>query len=380
MKKNIKIAVVGTRGFPGVQGGVESHCQELYPRLAANGCQITVYARKDYVGSDSKNYKGVKIIPLWSPKKKSLEAIVHTFGALLQAFLHRNQYDIIQIHAIGPSLLTPIARGLGFKVVVTNHGPDYQRQKWGRFAKGILRLGESTGTKFASEVICVSRHIQSLLKENYGRNTFYIPNGVMASGKMPPGITLKRHGLTPKKYILAVGRLVPEKGFHDLLAAFREISSDWKLVIAGDADHEDNYSRFLKKRAAEDPRVVMTGFIKGQPLTEIFSNAGFFILPSYHEGLPIVLLEAMSYDLPILASNIPANLELVPDQEFTFPPGDRAALKSKLTQIMSSSPKKGLTFKNKQRLENEFNWDQIARETFKVYTKVLNDNHLKSRL
>ncbi len=370
--KKIRIAVIGTRGFPGVQGGVEAHCQELYPRLAASGCKVTIFARRGYVDPDIKTWQGVKIVPLWSPRRKSLEAILHTLWGSLQIIGRRKQYDVVHMHAIGPSLFVPLIRLAGLPVVVTNHGPDYNRHKWGYFAKKTLRLGEWAGTSFASAVICVSRHIQDSLKKDYGRTTFYIPNGVVIPQKVSAGDTLKQYNLKPGNYALTVGRLVPEKGFHDLVEAFSKISTDWKLVIAGAADHEDEYSRTIKARAGENSNIVMTGFIKGMPLAEIFSNAGLFVLPSYHEGLPIVILEAMSYELPVLATNIPANLELVVDREFTFPPGDRAALTAKLIKLMRPPLENSkFALENKGRLEAEFNWERIATETYTVYKRVI---------
>jgi glycosyltransferase involved in cell wall biosynthesis len=281
------------------------------------------------------------------------------------------KYDIVHIHAIGPSLLVPLARVLGLKVVVTNHGHDYARQKWGAFAKAVLKLGEKFGTRFASSVIAVSRPIQRALKERYGRDSQYIPNGIVIPEKIPPGNALAQYGLHPGRYVLAVGRLVPEKGLHDLVKVFNGLSTDWNLVIAGDADHEDDYSLSLKKLSSSNPKIVMTGFIKGDTLGEIFSNAGIFVLPSYHEGLPIVLLEAMSYDLPCLVSGIPANLEIVSDERSVFAPGDVGALSDKLRQGISSSGRKDDTAKNRRRLEEEFSWDLIAEKVLRVYEAVI---------
>lgn len=374
--KKIRIAVTGTRGFPGVQGGVESHCEELFPRLASLGCDITVFGRNGYIPNVETIYKGVKIVPVWTPRKKSLEAIIHTSLCILKVAFTRERFNLVHIHAIGPSLLVPFARLLGLKVIVTNHGPDYDRQKWGRFAKAMLRLGEKLGARYGTEVIAVSRHIQGLLKTKYNRDSIYIPNGVTLPEKLPPGKTLEKYGLSKGRYIFAVGRLVPEKGFHDLIEAFQQanklasLQAD-KLVIAGDADHEDDYSRNLKMRASKDLRIVMTGFIKGDVLRELYSNAGLFVLPSYHEGLPIVALEAMSYGIPLLVSSIPANIELV-SQEKTFKVGDVTELKTKLELFMkhNSSLTKNGEFR-KERLESEFNWDRIAEQTLEVYKKTV---------
>ncbi len=370
--KSIRVAVLGTRGFPGVQGGVERHCQELYPRLTKFGVRATVYARKGYVDSDLKNYKGVEIIPLPIIRGKSLETILHTFLALMQVAIHRKQFDLVHIHDIGPALLTPLVRLLGLPVIMTYHSQDYQRPKWGRFGRGVLRLGEWCGARFSSAVISVSGYLQVFMKEHYAKNSAKIPNGVVIPEKLAPGKALNQYGLTAGKYVLGVGRLVKEKGFHDLIEAYKEIPTDWRLVIVGGADHEDEYSRSLKKSAAEDSRIVMTGFLTGNPLLEIYSNAGIFVIPSYHEGLPITLLEAMSYGLAVLASDIPPHLELIAEQEIIFPSADVGALRAKLTHFMQSPPETETD--NIEYIRKNFDWDRITRETLSVYRQVVENS------
>ncbi|MBW4055877.1 MAG: glycosyltransferase family 4 protein [Proteobacteria bacterium] len=349
-------------------GGVETHCQELFPRLVARGHQVTLFGRAPYLETKAPyEYRGIKVIPLWAPKKKSQEAILQTFLGVLHVVKHRNRFDLLHIHAIGPALLVPIAKIFGIPVVMTHHGPDYDRQKWGRLAKSVLRMGESFGCRCADAVITVSRHIASLVGSQFHRNATYIPNGVNLPVMVPPGAMVTQHQLVPNKYVLSVGRFVPEKGFHDLLKAFSACNTDWKLVIAGDTDHEDDYSRGLKQQAARDSRVLLTGFIRGSELAEVFSNAGLFVLPSYHEGLPIALLEAVSYNLPILASDIPANLELA-DASETFPVGDVAVLSGRLEQLTTAGSTKAAA---RHRIEHEFNWDVIAAATEKVYCDVM---------
>lgn len=369
-KRPLRIAVLGTRGIPEVMGGVETHCQELYPRLVARGHQITLFGRIPYLKTNSPyEYRGINVIPLWAPKKKSLEAILQTFLGVWHVFRHRREFDLLHIHAIGPALLMPVARLLGIVVVMTHHGPDYDRQKWGKLAKAVLRIGESWGCRYAYEVITVSKHIAYLVGLMFHRSATYIPNGVNLPHISLLGHVVEQHALKPKKYLLTVGRFVPEKGFHDLLEAFARCDTDWNLVIAGDADHEDDYSLSLKTLAAKDSRVVLTGFITGNDLAEIFSNAGLFVLPSYHEGLPIALLEAISYNLPILVSNIPANMELADADTEVFPVGDVLTLSSTLEQKIKSGSPEALA---RHRLEHEFNWDVVAQRTEEVYYKVMN--------
>lgn len=369
-KRPLRIAVLGTRGIPEVMGGVETHCQELYPRLVARGHQITLFGRIPYLKTNSPyEYRGINVIPLWAPKKKSLEAVLQTYLGVWHVFRHRREFDLLHIHAIGPALLIPLARLYNIPVVMTHHGPDYDRQKWGRLAKAVLRKGESWGCYCANEVITVSQHIALLVESMFKRKATYIPNGVNLPVLVPPGRIIEQYELLPNKYLLAAGRFVPEKGFHDLLDAFARYDTDWRLVIAGDADHEDAYSRSLKLQAAKDPRVVLTGFIRGNDLAEVFSNAGLFVLPSYHEGLPIALLEAISYDLPILVSDIPANTELADATEESFPVGNVPVLAKMLEQKMTTNRREALA---RSRLDLEFNWDTVAQKTEEVYYKALN--------
>lgn len=374
---DIRIAVLGTRGFPNVQGGIEKHCEELYTRLAAmeygecRGCKVRVYAREGYVNPGTKVYKGVEIYPLPIVRKKNLEAIVHTLVGVLHIGFNRKSFDIVHIHGIGPSLLTPVVRLMGLKVVVTNHGPDYERQKWGLTAKILLRLGEYTGVKFSSAVIAVSEHLKKTLEDRFHRPVSFIPNGVTILPSQPPGEVLNKYGLKKGMYILSVGRVVPEKGFHDLVDAYRETDSEWRLVIAGGADHEDNYIRTLRKQIEKDKRVIMTGLVTGKVLSELYSNAGLFISPSYHEGLPITILEAMSYDLPLLVSNIPAHQELIINKDWVFPPGDKHKIKEMLSQFMDRPEKYKEDRLKKQQILDRLNWDKVSKETLSVYQSIL---------
>lgn len=246
----------------------------------------------------------------------------------------RLKADIVHLHAVGPALLTPLARLLGMKVVFTHHGPDYDRDKWGMAAKTALRLGEAAGTLFANEVIVISHVIDDMLIRKYGRKDCH----VIYNGVPSPDITdypeyFGELGIEQGKYIFAMCRFVPEKNLHHLIEAFsRTEHRECKLVIAGDSDFEDDYSASLKKYAREQG-VVLPGFIKGRKLHALLSHARCFVLPSSHEGLPIALLEAMSYRLPVIVSDIPANLEVGLGQEFYFPLGDRRALARKLQEI-----------------------------------------------
>ncbi len=372
-KKGIRVAVLGTRGFPGAQGGVETHCEELYPRLVKLGAEVRVYGRKGYIDSNVKEYNGVEIKPLRAPKLKSLEAIYHTFRGIVSAALSRQRFDIVHIHAVGPSLLAPLARLMGKKVVVTNHGPDYNREKWGKLARRVMKAGENFGTRYANGVIAVSKDIASHLEQNYNRAVNYIPNGVNKPKIIPPGEYLNSLGVEHEKYFLTVARFVPEKGLHDLIEAFSKIKTDWKLVIAGDADHEDDYSRKIKRMANNDKRIILPGMIRGAKLAEVYSNAGLFVLPSYHEGLPIVLLEALSYDLKAICSDIPANTEVIGEEVFLFEPGDVTGLQARMSDYINGLIPNPI-ISPEERLE-EYDWDMIAASTYKLYLEVTGEIH-----
>ncbi len=362
----MKIVVIGTRGIPNILGGVETHCEELYPRIAAEGHDVTVIRRSCYIEPNNriKEYRGVKLIDVYAPRRKSIEAIVHTFLALIKA--RSLNPDIVHIHAIGPAIMAPFARLLGLKVVMTNHGPDYDRQKWGKLAKFVLKTGERLGTRFSNRVIVISKVIADILANNYGRrDTNLIFNGVNTPQKATSRSYLEQVGIGDSPYVVAVGRFVKEKGFHDLIEAFKRsgLASTHKLVIAGDADHPDEYSESLKAQARE-AGVVLTGFIKGEPLNQIMSHASLFVLPSYHEGLPIVLLEAMSYGLDIVASDIPANCIDALEPDDFFPVGNIDALAAKLQQKISNTRSRSYNLA-------PYDWDHIALQTIDVYKSLL---------
>lgn len=365
--------VLGTRGFPAIQGGVEKHCEELFPRLQRLGCDVTVFTRRAYFPPERrlKEWKGVKFIHLWAPRQKNLEAITHTFIGVIIARLRAPH--ILHIHAIGPSLLIPLARLLGLKVIMTHHGPDYERKKWGKLAKMVLRLGERMGSGFASKVIAISEGIKRHIENLYDReDVVVIPNGVVLPEKVPPGETLRFYGLTPGGYVFTATRFVAEKGLTDLIEAYRLIDNPpFKLVIAGGADHETPYSRRVKEMGGETAGVVLTGFVTGRELAELYSNAGLFVLPSYYEGLPIALLEAMSYGILLLVSDIPPHREFPLPPERYFPPGDIQKLSQKMNELFHRGLFPGEAEKYRRQLENYFNWDKIAQKTLQVYSEVV---------
>ncbi len=368
----MKIVVIGTRGIPNIMGGVETHCEQLYPRLATMGHDVTVIRRSTYVAENNKisNYKGVKLIDLYTPRKKSFEAIIHTFLAVIKA--RRLNPDVLHVHAIGPAIMVPFARLLGMKVVMTNHGPDYDRDKWGKLAKFILKTGERFGSKFSNRVIVISQTIADIIARKYGRtDTDLIYNGVETPKKSKNTDYIKSLGLTPGKYIVALGRFVKEKGFHDLIEAYSRLGeTDYRLVLAGDADHEDDYSRRLKQMSHETKGVVLTGFIRGEKLNQLMTNADLFVLPSYHEGLPIALLEALSYNLDVIVSDIPANKISCLVQTDFFKKGDVESLNERLrTKLMAHE---AASDTSREYDLSDYNWDHIAEQVSELYNQICN--------
>lgn len=365
----MKIVVTGTRGIPNIMGGVETHCEELFPRIVLYGHEVTVIRRDSYVHDSLSEWKGVNLIDIEAPKKKSFEAIVHTFRAINKA--KKLGADVLHIHAIGPALLAPYAKLLGMKVVFTHHGPDYDRDKWGFAAKTMLKLGESMGCRYADHVIVISDVIKNLIAKRCGRtkNVHLIYNGVPKPEICHEPEYFKELGIKEGKYILGMCRFVPEKHLHDLVEAYarlkvqHRISDDIKLVLAGDTDFEDDYSLHLKKMARENG-VVLTGFIRGTRLHSLLTNALCYSLPSSHEGLPIALLEAMSYRLPVITSSIPANLEVGLDASCYHEVGDVDALASKIESIVNLPL---------QRIDydmGKYDWDHIAEQVNTVYREL----------
>lgn len=423
----MKIVVTGTRGIPNVMGGVETHCEELFPRIAAMGEDVTVIRRKSYVNDGLKEWKGVKLVDIETPKKKSFEAIIHTYRAINMA--KKLGADILHIHAIGPALLTPYAKMLGMKVVFTHHGPDYDRDKWGKAAKMVLKMGERMGCMFADDVIVISDVIRNLIKEKYGRtkNVHLIYNGVSKPEICDYPEYFEELGIKKGRYILGMCRFVPEKNLHHLVEAFNIIKNeelrikkessalaneelrikkqglaqadeelkikkqgsaqadeelrikkqgstqaneelkgkdsgddDIKLVLAGDTDFEDDYSRGLKEMARKNG-VVLTGFVKGRKLHSLLTNCMCYCLPSSHEGLPIALLEAMSYGVKVIVSDIPANLEVGLPQNDYFHVGNVDELAKKLNDVITH-PVEHIEYDM-----TKYDWDKIAREVRKVY-------------
>lgn len=367
----MKIMMLGLRAFPEVQGGVETHAEHLCPLLVKLGCDVTVLTRSPYQSElIGREWQGVKFKPLWAPKTKGLEAILHSFIGVLYAAVKRP--DILHIQAIGPGLMTLLARLFGLRVIVTHHGPDYERQKWGRFARLVLKMGERFGMRWSNGRVVISNVIKDLVRDKHGVSSALIPNGVVLPQLPSSTVALNQFGLDSERYILLVGRLVPEKRHLDLIDAFVKAAiPGWKLVIVGGSDHPDSYQTAMVNRAVVTPNVVMTGFQKGLALRELYAHAGLFVLPSSHEGLPIVMLEALSFGLPVIASDIPANLEVGLSRENYFPLGDTDALATKIKEHVANPMGPGEREFVRQWVAGRYNWQHIAEKTAQLYRQVI---------
>jgi len=352
-----------------VPGGIENHCEKLYARTALRGCEVFLYGRAPYIQATPYEYERISVIPLKSIRSKSFETIIYTVRALLAA--SRIRPDIVHFHGIGPAFFVPLVKLFKIPVVATHHGFDYERQKWGAFAKWFLKMGEKNSTR-ADALIAVSPHIDENIYRRTGRRCTVIPNGVDLPQIKSAGEYCGKWSLQEKAYFLFVGRIVPEKCVHELLDAFEKLKSNWKLVIAGDSDHKGIYSIDLKKKAHRNPSIVMTGYIKGEELRELFSNAGCFILPSAVEGMPIALLEALSYGLRCIVSDIPAHRAIACDAIDLFPLHSISALAARMEKHQSQGALEGAA---KSRIRDfvrcNFHWGKAAYETTRVYESVV---------
>lgn len=368
---SLRVMMLGLRGFPGVQGGVETHAEHLCPLLVELGCEVTVLARAPYQPAEvGAEWRGVKFVSLWAPKSKGLEAILHSFLGVCYAALKRP--DILHIQAIGPAIITLLARLLGLRVVVTHHGPDYDRQKWGRFARFVLQLGERFGMRLSQQRIVISNVIKQLVQHKHFVDSHLIPNGVVLPEMPSSAAALTAFGLERGRYVLLVSRLVQEKRHLDLIEAFSQAAlSGWKLVLVGASDHPDAYVRAVQAAAERHPQVVMTGFQTGLALRELYTHAGLFVLPSSHEGLPIAMLEALSYGLPVIASDIPANLEVGLAQECYFPLGNVSALTGCISQHAANTLEPDERARLRCWVSEKYNWHNIAQKTLDVYRQIV---------
>lgn len=331
----MNIFVFGTRGFPNVQGGVEKHCEHLYP-LMPGRYKITCFRRKAYIakGKQASPYPNIRFIDLPSTRVKGFEAFFHSLLCAACCILKRP--DVVHIHNIGPGLFIPLLKFFGLKTILTYHSPNYEHAKWGFLGKAILRFSERCALRHADALIFINRNQMEKYSPAIRAKSTLIPNGIEIKPRFAKPFRITRLGLQPRSYILAVGRLTQEKGFDYLIDAFLSLpDEEIKLVIAGGADHKSAYADRLRRKAS--PRILFTGFVEGKLLQELYSLCRLFVLPSHNEGYPLALLEAVGYNLPLLASDIPANKQLRLPLGCYFRAGSASHLAEEITRKLQEN-------------------------------------------
>lgn len=370
----MKIAVIGVKGLPAKQGGIENYCAEVYPRMVAQGHSVDLFARASYTDSawlDSYDFQGVQVRSLPSLPLRGIDAFIGSaLGAIASC---TKKYDIVHFHALGPALFSWLPKiASSAKVVVTCQGLDWQRAKWGNTSSSLILMGEKAAVRYAHEIIVVSKNLQSYFFDTYGRETVYIPNApasyAESDRKFPYGTSL---GLNQGRYIVFLGRLVPEKRPDLLIQAFQALKPPgWKLVLAGGVSDTSLYTSKLNDLAQGNPDVIFAGEIRGTRLAEIVRGAGLFVLPSDLEGLPLSMLEAMSQGVPVLASDIPPHQQLLSEgRGVLFRSGDINSCIHSLDWAIHHPQEMAVMAKNaQQHVEKYYNWDHITAENLKIYT------------
>lgn len=372
--KTLSIAMLGHKHIPSREGGIEVVVEELSTRMVQLGHQVTCYNRNghhvsgsEFDGEKLDEYKGVHLKYVFTISRKGLAAMTSSlFAAIRTAF---GKYDVVHIHAEGPAAMCWISKLSGKKCIVTIHGIDWARSgKWNKFACGYIKFGEKMAVKCADEIIVLSRNVQRYFKDTYGRETVYIPNGVNRKPIRPANQIKDKWGLEKDSYILFLGRIVPEKGVHYLVKAFKEIKTDKKLVIAGGSSDTSEYMGELRELAKDDDRIIFTGFVQGRMKHELYSNAYVYCLPSDLEGMPLSLLEAMSYGNCCLTSNIDECTEVVGDKAVAFRKGNVDNLREKLQELIDNS---GVVGEYKAAAADyileKYNWDDVVEKTLEAY-------------
>ena len=373
----MKIAMIGHKRIPSREGGVEIVVEKLSIGLVKKGYQVDVYNRKGKNVQDKnadsnlkkcKNYKGAKIITIPTINKKGIDAFIYSFFASFRAIF--GHYDILHYHAEGSCAMLWIPHLFHKKIVVTIHGLDWQRSKWGGFATKYIKFGEKCAVKYADEIIVLSKGVQKYFKDTYGRKTVVIPNGVEKPEIREAKIIKSKYGLEKDSYILFLARIVPEKGLDYLIDAYNQIKTNKKLVIAGGASHTNDYLEHIKEKVKSNKNIIMTGFVQGEELDELYSNCYLYCLPSDVEGMPLSLLEAMSYGNCCLTSDITECSEVIQEKGILFKKSNIDELIQRL-QFLCDDNKTVKKYKDEAQsyILNKYNWDYVLDETAKLYKK-----------
>jgi glycosyltransferase involved in cell wall biosynthesis len=373
----MKIAVIGAKGLPPTQGGIEHYCAEVCPRIADEKHSVTLFAQSSYTESpwaDRYTYRGVNIRVLPSLGINGCDTFLSSALGATATVL--GQYDVIHFHALGPSLFLPLPRlATQSKIVVTCHGLDWQREKWGKFSSSLIRAGERMAVRFAHEILVVSTELQDYFLRQYGRRTIYLPNAPAGYVTPKPALPyLSSLGLQPGKYIVFLGRLVPEKCPDLLIKAFQSLCPPtWKLVLVGGSGSSDAYTNSLYRLAANNSNILFTGALHGEKLAEMMTGAGLFVLPSNLEGSPLALLEAMREGIPCIASDIGPHQELLlPDRGILFGAGRLSELVQALTWALANrEAMQAMAQQAQKHVQLHHCWNAVSTEILQIYERLV---------
>lgn len=374
----MKVAMIGHKVIPSRRGGIENVLTSLCPLLVQFGAEVTCYNRSsdkvenEYVGTvRDKKYKGVRLKKAWTIKARGISAMLSSYTAALCAAFGR--YDIVHFHAEGPCAAMWIPKLFGKKCVATVHGLDWQREKWGSgFAAKYIKLGKKTLAKYADEIIVLSKSATDYFKETYGRETKIIPNGIDRPVRRNANKITEAFGLHKDEYICVISRLTAEKGIHYLIDAYNRIKTDKKLVIAGDTSDTDDYVAHIKEMAAGNKNIIFTGFVSGEMLDELYSNAYAMCLPSDIEGMSLSLLEALAYKNALICSDIPENTAVAEDKAIYFKKGNVDDLLAKLKKICDNEQRRNDLRKDADEfILKKYSCTASAKATYELYEKIM---------
>lgn len=377
-KSKLKIVMVGQKTMPAIdssRGGVEVVVEEIATRMAEYGAEVTCFNRRGCDNGGLSEYKGVKLVNVLTIRKKGLAAASSSFFASIKAAFGR--FDVIHYHAEGPCAMMWIPKLFGKKCVCTIHGLDHQRsEKWSRFARWYIRHGEKVAVKYADAIIVLTKAAQEYFQRTYGRKTVLIPNGVNKQiNDIGDDLIGEKFNLHKGEYILFLGRLVPEKGIQYLVDAYLKLKTDKKLVIAGDASDTDDFVQRLHEKTDGNSKIVYTGFINGKPKEQLYANAYVYVLPSDLEGMPLTLLEAMSFGNCCVVSSIKECTEVVDDKAVVFKQSDAEDLREKLQELCDDEKKvEELKAESADYICRKYNWDNVVERTIKLYREVIGEN------
>lgn len=357
----MKIAMIGHKRIPGREGGIEVVVEELSTRMSELGHDVTVYNRHKKGYKASKTYRGVKVVTIPTIEKKSTDAVIYAFLASIRVLF--GKYDVIHYHAIGPSAFLFIPHFFRKNTIVTVHGLNYKSPKWKGLGEKFIKFGEKVVAKYADQIIVLSQEQKRYFKNKYDRDTIYIPNGTTLYANEPAEEIKRVYGLEKNSYILFLSRVVPGKGLEYLLDAYREIKSDLQLIVAGETKYAPDFRTMIEEKAKLDNRVRLIGFVEAKILRELYSNAKLFVFPSEAEGMPMCLLEALSYNCPCLVSDIPENIEVGKNYVKQFKSKNVGDLKEKLEYSLNSDE----VIDSRNFVKENYSWDTVVQKTISCY-------------